>query len=254
MKCTQLDVVKTPARLIGALRRLALGAALSLGLVCAAQAQGVAGQPLISEPHEVADARAAMDEIMVRDDEAEAEDRRRFGDFEGPMEEFVTSQPLYQDVTWNYGPCTDLVSLIPPPMDGWAIRSDFGRVENPVTNVRAEISYIYYDHGISPGEPGFFDSSNSINIRVTDHTDSASAMAMILGNEAMRSRMLDTGPYGYPVMKMNPGETLLGPYGVMISGVDPERVQMYLTQMVGCAIEGGLIADGVDPASLSDTP
>lgn len=202
----------------------------------------------------VADARAAMDAIMARDDLAEAEDRRRFGAFEGATEDFVSSQPLFQDVTWDYGPCTDLVSLIPPPMDGWAIRSDFGRVENPINDARAEIFYEYYDHGIAPGEPGFSDPSNMITIRVTESAESDDYMSMMLANEAMRSAMLDTGPYGYPVMKMAPGSTQLGPYGVQITGNNPERVRMYLTQMVGCAVESGLIADGVDPTTLSNTP
>lgn len=236
------------------LARCGLSAALVLGLASTGQAQDRAVPPLISEPYAVSDARAAMDAIMTRDDLAEAEDRRRFDAFDGRMEEFVSSQPLFQDVTWGYGPCTDLVSLIPPPMDGWAIRSDFGRVENPIQDARAEIHYEYYDHGIPPGEPGFSDPSNMITIRVTESAESAEYMSMMLANEAMRSAMLDSGPYGYPVMKMAPGSTQLGPYGVQITGNSPERVQMYLTQMVGCAIDSGLIADGVDPASLSNTP
>lgn len=242
----------TPAR--RALAQFGLCAVFALGHASTAQAQDMTAQPLISEPYTVVDARAAMDAIMARDDMAEAEDRRRFSDFEGPMDEFVTSQPVFQDVSWDYGPCTDLVSLIPPPMDGWAIRSDFGRVENPISDARAEIFYEYYDHGIAPSEQGFSDPSNMITIRVTESADSAEYMSMMLDNEAMRSAMLASGPYGYPVMKMAPGSTQLGPYGIQITGNSPERVQMYLTQMIGCAIDNGLILEGVDPASLTSTP
>lgn len=239
-----------------ATRRITFAAYASLALCLAAPgaAQDLTEQPLISDPYTVADARAAMDEIMARDDEAEAENIRRFSAFEGPMDEFVSSQPIYQDVTWAYGPCTDLVSLIPPPAEGWAIYSAFGRVENPVQDTRAELFYHFYDHGIAPGEPGFSDPSNTVVISITDSPESAEFNTMAVNNEAMRSAMFDAGPYGYPVMRMTPGSVQLGPYGVAVSGNDPQHVDLYLTRIIGCAIENGLIAEGVDPATLSDTP
>lgn len=249
-----LDRLKTPAAGAREIAGISVCAALALGIGPSGQAQDITAPPLVSEPYAVSDAREAMSEVMARDDLAEAEDRRRYSAFDGPMEEFVSSQPRFQNVTWDYGPCTDLVSLIPPPKHGWGIRSDFGRVENPITDVRAEIFYEYYDHGISPGEPGFSDPINMVTIRVNESPERADFMSMMLASEAMRSATLASGPFGYPVMKMAPGSTQLGPYAVQITGNDPERVQMYLTQMVGCAIESGLIADGVDPTSLSSTP
>jgi len=232
---------------------VAASTALTLCLTSISHAQDLKVQPLISDPYTVADARAAMDAIMARGDLAEAEDMRRFGLFEGEMDEFVSSAPIYQDVTWEYGFCTDLVSLIPPPQEGWAIRSEFARIENPIKDEQAEIFYEFYDHGLAPGDPGFSDPANMITIRVTDNPDSADYLAMMLANEATRNAMFDTGPYGYPVMKLDPGATQLGPYGVSVTGNDPTYVQLYLTEILGCAIENGLISDGIDPTSLSET-
>jgi hypothetical protein len=50
------------------------------------------------------------------------------------------------------------------------------------------------------------------------------------------------------------GGVQLGDVSVTILGTDEDAVNTYLEMIIGCAIAGGMIADGIDPATLSQTP
>lgn len=211
------------------------------------------GRPVFSEPYVVANAGAAYTEIDVRWDAAQAEQQARFSAFEGDASEFVRNDPILQQVSWPYEDCTDLISLIPPPMEGWGVRSDASFVKNPVGPERAQVGYVRYAPGMSSAEEGFFGTEESVSASFSTSPDMVQFFGMMIGQEAMRDVAFDEGPYGYPLFK-HTNRTLLGHVTVEVSATQPEDAQLYLQEIIGCAIRTGLIAEGVDPESLRPDP
>lgn len=229
-------------------------ASLLLGLAAAVGVSSVAAdmhteRQIISDAYMVENARAAMDEIMARDDAAEEVDQAAFmsGDFS--LEDFVSSQPMFQGVYWPAGPCVDLVSLYPSPPDGWAIASDWGRSENPIGEDRAELFYVRIPD-LPLDDPGFVAAQQSVVVRVTANPAQAQLWNMQMDNDQMRDLGFDDGPFGYPLMKYQTA-TMLGDFFVDVSGTGTGHAEAFLETIIGCAIDSGLIAHGVDPSTLT---
>lgn len=161
------------------------------------------------------------------------------------------------EVSWDYGPCQDAASLLPPPMKTWGIISDLSRGEWPNTAEMARITYTSVDESLDPTSAAFGASKETISISISSGTASVSGMADMYSNEQLKDVMLAPGPFGYPIQKTPagfPGRTvLLGAYLVQLDGTGKD-MDRYFETIIKCGIEGGLIADGVDPSSLQVTP
>ena len=217
----------------------------SLTLPFGAAADNVSQQPVLSDRYEVADAMAAMEEVMSRWDAAQAEQQARYSAFDGDFSDFVRSDPIFQDVTWQYGACIDLVSLIPPPAENWAIRSEFAGRENSITEERAEIFFVSYNPALESDHPDFWSGQKTVTIRITSAPEQTQSLLMMLSEPMLRDAMFEPGPFGYPKQRFA-NTTLLGPYKVDVTGTGEEAPAQYFEQIVGCAIDNGLIAEGVE--------
>ncbi|MDO6591217.1 hypothetical protein DS901_17240 [Loktanella sp. D2R18] len=216
-------------------------------------AQDVLAQPLMSEPYAAENAQTAMDEIKLRWDAAQQEQQDRFAAFSGDYNDFVRSDPILQNVTWPYEACTDLISLIPPPLDGWGVRSDAPFTQNPIEDKRAEFGLVTFDADVPTNDPAFFGSEDSVSISLSASVDNVVLWNMMYGEPTMRESMYVPGPYNYPVSNMD-GSVLFGDVLVRISATDETNAQLYLETMIGCAIAGGMIAEGIDVTTLRDQP
>ncbi|MEM8537051.1 MAG: hypothetical protein AAGF56_04230 [Pseudomonadota bacterium] len=208
---------------------------------------------MFSEPYMAANAVEALAEREARWEAAEAEQMVRFTSHEGDMADFVRTDPILQAVSWDYGTCIDMVSLLPPPMDGWGLGSNAKSVRMVADDQRAEIFYKTFDPDLSSDHPDFFRSERSVVVRISDQPAMVEITKMRLENEMMREAAYNEGPYGYPIERFG-NRAVLGKYTVDVSGTDDAMALAYFTQIIGCAIDNGLIADGLDPASLRDTP
>ena len=161
------------------------------------------------------------------------------------------------DVSWQYGPCQDAASLLPPPFETWGIISDLSRGEWPSTAEMARITYTSVDRTLDPTSAEYGASKENISIYISSGTPSVTGMADMYSNEQLKDVMLEPGPFGYPIRKTPagfPGRTvLLGPYLVQLDGTGKD-MDRYFETIVKCGIQGGLIADGVDPSSLQVAP
>lgn len=214
----------------------------TLTFVSAAHAQDT--QPVFSEPYEVSDARQAMDNVRARWQAAQAEQMERYSKHKGTLEEFVRNDPVLQDVSWPYGTCTDMLSLIPPPLEGWGLRSSRPFPKNPIGEEQAEISYVTYD---ATGR------ERSVTINLTSAAVSVEALESMLSNEMMRDAAFDKGPYNHPIGKYGSG-ALIGNVVVNISGTGEQPAAEYLSAMIKCAINSGFLAKGIDPGTLRNDP
>lgn len=210
-------------------------------------------RPVMSAPYTVDNARAAYDEVRSRWLAAQQEQEARYSAFDGELEDFVRSDPILQAVSWPYGACTDMLSLIPPPSDGWGLRSEAPFTTNPVEESRAEVWMVTYDQSLTSDDSDFFASERSVHIRVGVSPDSKAFWDMALSQAGMRDAMFEPGPYNYPVTIAG-SEVLLGDVLVSVSSTDEAAKLAYLEQIVGCAIESGMIAEGVEPTTLRETP
>lgn len=157
-----------------------------------------------------------------------------------------------EQVTWDYGTCTDAASLIPPPMEDWGLFNDTPLGEWPITETNASITYHYYDKSFEPNSPEYQASAQNASIYITSGTVVVDSLKQMFTDPNLRDAMFQPGPYNYPVDRLGTS-TLLGDYRVLVDG-NGEGAQQYLTMIIKCAIDNGLIAEGVDPASLRDTP
>lgn len=232
--------------------------ACSLAVMTAACASAVTAQaqeprPVMSTPYIADNANAAYGEIRSRWLIAQAEQQVRYSAFEGTLEEFVRSDPVLQAVSWPYGACIDMLSLIPPPLEGWGLRSEAPFTKNPVEDIRAEVSMVTYDQNLTSDDPDFYASERSVYITVGVSPDSKAFWDMALSQPALRDAMLEPGPYNYPVTIMG-GGVLLGDVLVSINATDEADRLAYLEKMIGCAINNDMIAQGIDRATLKEEP
>ena len=222
-------------------------------LPAVASAQDQAPRPVFSEPYTVADARAAYEAIDERWDQTQIEQQARLSEHEGDFTTFVRSDPILQDVTWAYDSCTDMVSLIPPPGDGWGISSEASNVKTPIGEDRAEVIYVRFDPALQSDDEAFFQTEEYITINVSRSPESVQLFEMMYPQEALRASLFEPGPYNYPLM-MQANSTVLGDISVGVSANRAEDAEEMLTRIIGCAIKSGLIAEVVDPATLDPVP
>lgn len=218
-----------------------------------AGAEDMSNRPTMSEAYEMPNALEAFKEVKIRWDAAQIKMQNRFAKHKGSIDDFKRTDPVLQQVSWRYGACTDLVSLIPPPMSDWGIRSEAPFKEVPLSEERAQVSLVYFDPNKDPSDSDFFKTEESVFITLTASPDSIKLLELSLAEPIMREAQFKPGPYNYPVLRYGNG-TLLGNYVVDVTGTSEINDARYLEEMIRCAIDGGLIAKGIDPDSLTDAP
>ena len=216
-------------------------------------AQEDAPRLVFFEPYTTADARAAYEEIDKRWDQTQIEQQARLSEHDGDFATFVRSDPILQDVSWAYESCTDMVSLIPPPADGWGISSEASNVKTPIGEDRAEVIYVRFDPALQSDDEAFFKTEEYITINVSRSPELVQLFEMMYPQEALRASLFEPGPYNHPLM-MQANSTVLGDISVGVSANRGEDAEEMLTRIIGCAIKSGLIAEVVDPASLDPVP
>jgi len=218
-------------------------------------AQDAPNRPVFSEAYVVDGLMAGIAEATARSKAAAAEQMTRFSQYEGALEAFVRNDPILQQVNWPYGTCTDMLSLVPPPMDGWGLRSETLAIQTPnITDTFVEVSYVTFD--ASDDGQGDDVSAGEQSVTITINADPAAAVTFGIGftDPNMRAALLTDGPYGYPILPYGGHTTLLGSYLVDVTGTDTEDAALYFGHMIRCAIDNDLIAKGLDPATLSEMP
>ena len=151
-----------------------------------ATAQDGTIRTVLSEPYEVENARAAIDEIMRRDDEADAAAQPLLVSGEIDLATWVPMQPMYQQVSWAQGPCTDLISLFPSPPEGWVIASEWGLYENPIGEEAGELFYVR-PPDLPADDPDFESQTQSFSVRVTANSQWKELWDMQIGNNVLRN-------------------------------------------------------------------
>lgn len=210
-------------------------------------------QPVMSEPYTSANALEAYTEIHARWEVSQAELANQYSAADGDVDKIVLKHPIHQRVTWPYETCSDVITMIPPPSGEWGISSDASIIRNPVTEERAEVTYVRYDPALTPDDEDFYRTEEYVLITVARSPESVQLFEMMYPNEAMRASLFEPGPYNYPLMMQTLG-TLVGDISIGVSSTNEEVANAYLTQMIGCAIKNGLIAEQIDPASLDPVP
>jgi len=215
-------------------------------------AQEASPRPILSELFTSPDIVTAIAEATVRSKAANEHQMQRFTEHEGPMEDFERNDPILQQVSWPYGTCTDLMSLVPPPMEGWGLRSE------TLANERFEtadtffaINYVTFDQSNGDDYPG---REQSISITINGAPDVSTTFEMAIANPALRDTIFVDGPFGYPVSPYDMNSAVLGSYLVKVVGTGETNAPLYFQEIMRCAIDNDLIAKGVDPATLTDTP
>ena len=162
-----------------------------------------------------------------------------------------------EPITWDYGRCTNARTLIPPPLEGWGLLNDTPVGEWPITDENARIVLTRAGAPHDPETLGRAAGTGQTSIYISSGTPTTKALQDMFNNEQLRSAFLEPGPYNYPIRKGVAGErhqeTLLGPFRVLIGGDDADKGD-YFRQIIRCAIDNGLIAPGVDTATLRKTP
>lgn len=162
-----------------------------------------------------------------------------------------------EPITWDYGTCLNARTLIPSPLEGWGLLNDMSVGEWPIDDDNARLVLTKAGGPHDPPSLGRSAANDSTAIYISSGTATVKALQDMFSNEQLRPTFFTTGPYNYPVRKGVPGalhqEALLGPYRVLIDGNNADDGE-YFRQIIQCAIKSGLVAEGVDPTSLRDTP
>ncbi|MEM7728437.1 MAG: hypothetical protein AAF311_04095 [Pseudomonadota bacterium] len=198
-------------------------------------------------PVRVSDAKAAQDLAAQRRAETPVDPR-------GPGSRYPAR---VEPITWDYGNCTNARTLIPPPLEGWGLANDVSPGEWPIEDSNASIVMTQAGAPHDPASLGLSYGEASSSIYISSGRATSKTLQDMLDNEALRDNFFEAGPYNYPVRKGLLGEahyeTLLGPYRVLM-GTNTDHDGEYFRQMIKCAIDNGLIAEGVDPATLRADP
>ena len=241
------------------INRLNIAAAVTCTAIFSATsliAQDTIKRPVLSDPYTVENVVSAIAEATMRSKTADTEQLARFSQHEGAWDTFTRTDSILQQVSWPYGDCTDLTSLIPPPDDGWGLRSETLIVSlsaPKISDERAEVSFTYLDPSPELIGDDVFKTSQTVTITITSNPAASAAIKQSLANPALRDAMFTPGPYGYPVLPFS-NAALLGDYTVDVVGTGMEHPSRYFAKIVKCAIDNGLIAEGVDPAELTEEP
>ncbi len=245
---------KKAVRMSGVSTSVATLCGLILGATGLA-AQDASTRPVLSEAYVVDGLMMGITEATERSNAAAAEQMTRYSQHDGPFESFVRTDPILQQVRWSYGTCTDMLSLVPPPMEGWGLRSETLAVQFPnITDTFVEVSYVTFD-APQDGQGGdLYASEQSVTITINADPAAAVTIGMGFADPNLRAALLTDGPYGYPILPYGGHSTLLGPYLVDVTGTGTENTALYFEHMIRCAIDNDLIADGLDPTTLSEMP
>lgn len=211
-----------------------------------AQEEAVSVPALDTSPIIAESPSDAVEQLNARD-----EVRRRVSIETGQR---IDEVPL--DVSWPYGTCTDAASLIPPPKEGWRLFA-LSPGEWPQGPEFARITYSSVDESLTPGTSEYSASKENLSIYISSGTPDTQAMKDLYADPQLAELMLVPGPYNYPVRKMPTGfvgrGVLLGDLFVQTDGTGKD-MDAYFNTIVKCAIDNGLVAEGVDTGSLRDTP
>lgn len=237
--------IVTPALKLASTTMICLGTA-------AAHAETVDSRPAMSDAYSVENARTAMDEVKQRWELAQTDMQTRMATFKGDLADFVRTDPVLQNVTWPYETCTDLQSIVPPPSEGWGIRSDAPFTTNPIEDERAHISLVTYDAALTPADEEFFSTERSVAIHFSTDPANLTYWELTYADPTIREISYEAGPYGYPIRKMDKS-VVLGDVAISITATDTADRDHYLAEMIRCAIDGGFLAPGVDPEILTET-
>lgn len=184
--------------------------------------------------------------------EAQEEAARRREDMPAMAETGQRADAEIEQITWDYGPCTDAASLLPPPPDGWGLLNDTPLGEWPINAENARINYTYADETLEPNTAEYAAALQNLSIYISSGTPSTEALATSLAEPVLRDAQFEPGPYNYPVLRFG-RSVLLGAYFVQLDGTGAELDETF-SKIIRCGIEGGLIAEGVDPATLTISP
>lgn len=162
-----------------------------------------------------------------------------------------------EPITWDYERCTNARTLIPSPLDGWGLQNDMSSGEWPIGDDAARLVLTKAGDPHDPPNLGRASAGESTAFHISSGSAVVKSMQDMLNNKALRDTFYEPGPYNYPVRKGLPGEVhqevLLGSYRVLIEGSNADGGE-YFRQVIKCAIDNRLIAEGVDAATLRDTP
>ena len=200
------------------------------GLTACGEA-GEASPQTAPQATEVTDAASAQNEAAKR----RAEDLSSSGEIE--------------QLSWEYGPCTDAASLIPPPLEGWGLLNDTPLGEWPIGPDNARITYSFVDETLDPNSAEYGQSRQNVSIYISSDAAQVEGLQTFLSNPQLRDGMFEAGPFNYPVQKHAMG-TLLGTFIVQGDG-HGDDVGEYFETIIKCGIESGLIAEGIAPDSLT---
>ncbi len=138
--------------------------AVTLSITAPVTAQDVTKQAPLSELYEEADAQTAYENLDARWDAAYEQLSIDLINNPDGRDTYVPKYPVLQQVTWPYEACTDVVSLVPPPLEGWAIESRTSWSNNPVGPDQAVVNYVAYDGNLQPHEDGFWTADRAVQI------------------------------------------------------------------------------------------
>ncbi len=224
-------------------------------LASAVFAQDMPNRPILSERHVEPDVVTAIAAARERSVLANQEQIDRFSQFEGAIEDFKRTDPVLQQVSWPYGTCTDLHSLVPPPFDGWGLRSE--TLANEIQETAETffvINYVTFDQSSGLQDDDLYRAEQTVSISINGAPEVSTSFEMQYANPDLRNVLFVDGPYGYPVLPYDLNSAVLGQYLVRVTGTGEENATKYFQQIVRCAIDNGLIAKGIDPETLQDTP
>ncbi len=232
--------------------RLGIGFAASLALVsCGPEEDEPAESPTTAIAAPAASSDATQDIVEdAREAQLEAAARRDGAPVDPQTGQRVDAQ--IEAISWEYGPCTDAQSLLPPPPEGWGLLNDTPLGEWPIDAENARINYTYEDPSLEAGTPEYGASLENLSIYISSGTASTQALANALLDPTLREIQFEPGPYNYPVMRFG-RSVLLGAFYVQLDGTGAQLDETF-DKIIKCGIESGLIAEGVDPSSLELAP
>lgn len=206
-------------------------------------------RPKFSAPLEAEHALDAFTQAKEIGGAAEADLQSRYLADPDREEPHKRTDPILYDVSWPYQACSDINTILPPPMDGWGIRALTAQKSIPITETNATVHYYAYADAQNPEDF----PKTSVTFKMSSNPADVEGMGIFLSRPEMRSVMFKDGPFGYPVMKMQTG-ALVGDVLVYISATDEVDAEKYLEKIIGCATKSQFLPEGIDAEQLRSEP
>jgi hypothetical protein len=90
-----------------------------------------------------------------------------------------------------------MLSLVPPPMEGWGLRSETLAVQSPnITDTFVEVSYVTLDATNDAQGDNLYASEQSVTMTISADPAVAVTIGMGFTDANMRAALLIDGPYG----------------------------------------------------------